>query len=225
MSFELDGTERLHFHFSLSRIGKGNGNPLQCSCLENPRDGGAWWAGIYGIAQSRTWLKRLSSSRMSFRIMYSIPFCGLFLLWYHNVLINLVIYFILILGKMNLLLSSSLWFFSVTKVIFVKESDLPHFFFSESRKEAVSWPFSKDIWSLGFCRNIYILKATVIITVWHWDNRRFQTKDHDQWKNIFLFFSVASASRNGKKGDKEFNRSIQITCCIYFTKAYRTIHW
>ena len=66
---------------------------------------------------------------MSFRIMYSIPFCGLFLLWYHNVLINLAIYFSLILGKMNLLLSSSLWFFSVTKVIFVKESDLPHFFF------------------------------------------------------------------------------------------------
>ena len=47
---------------SLSRIGEGNGNPLQCSCLENPRDGGAWWAAIYGIAQSRTRLKRLSSS-------------------------------------------------------------------------------------------------------------------------------------------------------------------
>ena len=55
-------TERLPFHFSLSCIGKGNGNPLQCSCLENPRDGGAWWAAIYGITQSWTWLKRLSSS-------------------------------------------------------------------------------------------------------------------------------------------------------------------
>ena len=55
-------TERLHFHFSLSCIGEGNGNPLQCSCLENPRDGGAWWAAIYGVAQSRTWLTRLSSS-------------------------------------------------------------------------------------------------------------------------------------------------------------------
>ena len=55
-------TERLHFHFSLSCIGEGNGNPLQCSCLENPRDGGAWWAAVYGIAQSRTQLKRLSSS-------------------------------------------------------------------------------------------------------------------------------------------------------------------
>ena len=51
-----------HFHFSLSRIGEGNGNPLQCSCLENPRDGGAWWAAVYGVAQSRTWLKQLSSS-------------------------------------------------------------------------------------------------------------------------------------------------------------------
>ena len=59
---ELDETERLHFHFSLSCIGEGNSNPLQCSCLENPRDGGAWWAAVYGVAQSQTWLKRLSSS-------------------------------------------------------------------------------------------------------------------------------------------------------------------
>ena len=55
-------TERLHFHFSLSCIGKGNGNPLQCSCLENPRDGGAWWAAVYGVTQSWTRLNRLSSS-------------------------------------------------------------------------------------------------------------------------------------------------------------------
>ena len=59
---ESDMTERLHFHFSLSCIGEGNGNPLQCSCLENPRDGGAWWAAISWVAQSRTRLKRLSSS-------------------------------------------------------------------------------------------------------------------------------------------------------------------
>ena len=57
---ESDTTERLHFHFSLSCIGDGNGNPLQCSCLENPRDGGAWWAAVYGVTQSRTRLKRLS---------------------------------------------------------------------------------------------------------------------------------------------------------------------
>ena len=60
---ESDTTERLHFHFSLSCTGEGNGNPLQCSCLENPRDGGAWWAAVYGVAQSRTRLKWLSSSR------------------------------------------------------------------------------------------------------------------------------------------------------------------
>ena len=60
---ELDTTEQLHFHFSLSCIGEGNGNPLQCSCLENPRDGGTWWAAIYGVAQSQTRQKRLSSSR------------------------------------------------------------------------------------------------------------------------------------------------------------------
>ena len=62
---ELDTTERLPFHFSLSCIGAGNGNPLQCSWLENPRDGGAWWASVYGVAQSQTRLKRLSSSSSS----------------------------------------------------------------------------------------------------------------------------------------------------------------
>ena len=60
---ESDRTGRLHFHFSLSCIGERNGNPLQCSCLENPWDGGAWWAAVYGVAQSRTGLKRHSSSR------------------------------------------------------------------------------------------------------------------------------------------------------------------
>ena len=58
-------TERLHFCFSLSCIGEGNGNPLQCSCLENPRDGGAWWAAVSGVTQSRTRLKQLSSSSSS----------------------------------------------------------------------------------------------------------------------------------------------------------------
>ena len=57
-----DMTEWLQFHFSLSCIGEGNSNPLQCSCLENPRDGGPWWAAVSGVAQSRTRLKRLSSS-------------------------------------------------------------------------------------------------------------------------------------------------------------------
>ena len=59
---ESDTTERLHFQFSLSYVGEGNGNPLQCSCLENPRDGGAWWAAVYGVTQSRTRMKWLSSS-------------------------------------------------------------------------------------------------------------------------------------------------------------------
>ena len=60
--WESDTTERLHFHFSLSCIGEGNGNPLRCSCLENPGNGGAWWAAVYGAARSQTRLKRLSSS-------------------------------------------------------------------------------------------------------------------------------------------------------------------
>ena len=58
-------TGRLRFHFSLSCIGEGHGNPLQCPCLESPRDRGAWWASVYGVAQSRTRLKRLSSSSSS----------------------------------------------------------------------------------------------------------------------------------------------------------------
>ena len=60
----MDSTERLYFHFSLSCIGEGNGNPLQCSCLENPRGRAAWWAAIPGVAQSRTRLKWLSCSKI-----------------------------------------------------------------------------------------------------------------------------------------------------------------
>ena len=61
---DSDTTERLPFHFSLSCIGEGNGKPVQCSCLENPREGGAWWAAAYGVTQTWTWLKWLSSSSM-----------------------------------------------------------------------------------------------------------------------------------------------------------------
>ena len=66
---ESDTTERLHFHFPLSCTGEGNSNPFQCSCLENPRDRGAWWAAIYGVAQSRTWLKWLSSSSNEYEMV------------------------------------------------------------------------------------------------------------------------------------------------------------
>ena len=66
--YESDMTERLHFHFSLSCSGEGNGNPLQCSCLENPRDGRAWWTAVYGVAESQTQLKQLSSSHPLERI-------------------------------------------------------------------------------------------------------------------------------------------------------------
>ena len=71
-SLESDTTERLHFHFSLSCIGEGNGNSLQCSCLENPRDGGAWWAAVYGVAQSWTQLKQLSISSSSLSLLQGI---------------------------------------------------------------------------------------------------------------------------------------------------------
>ena len=73
---ESDSTERLHFHFSLSCIGEGNGNPLQCSCLENPRDDGAWWAAVCGVSQSRTWLKWLSSSSSILLNIYTVSWCS-----------------------------------------------------------------------------------------------------------------------------------------------------
>ena len=76
---ESETTERLHFHFSLSCIGEGNGNPLQCSCLENPRVGGAWWAAVSGVAQSRTQLKRLSSSssKVNSKSKWNVPKTGI----------------------------------------------------------------------------------------------------------------------------------------------------
>ena len=89
---ESDMTGRLHFHFSLSCIGEGNGNPLQCSCLENPRDGEAWWGAIFGVAQSRTRLKQLSSSSGSFTytcvcvcvcvcVFVNVQKCSCWILW------------------------------------------------------------------------------------------------------------------------------------------------
>ena len=66
-------TGRIHFHFSLSCIGEGNGNPLQCSCLENPRVEGSWWAAVYGVAESRTRLKRLRSSSSRHLILLLLP--------------------------------------------------------------------------------------------------------------------------------------------------------
>ena len=95
---ESDTTERLHFHFSLSCIGEGNGNPLQCSCLENPRDGGAWWAAVCGVAQSRTRLKRLSSSSTLYRYSFSIL-----------LLIVLVMLLLCLIYKLNFIIGMYVW--------------------------------------------------------------------------------------------------------------------
>ena len=74
---ESDTTEQFRFHFPLSCIGEGgNGNPLQCSCLENHRDGGAWWAAVYGVTQSQTRLKRLSSSSMELTLQVPMQYCS-----------------------------------------------------------------------------------------------------------------------------------------------------
>ena len=71
--YQLDTTDQLHFHFSLLCIGEGNGNTLQCSCLENPRDGGAWWAAVHGVVKSQTRLKRLSSSSSILIVRFQVP--------------------------------------------------------------------------------------------------------------------------------------------------------
>ena len=79
------GSRRVrHWATSFSCIGEGNGNPLLCSCLENPRDGGAWWAAVYGITQNQTWLKRLSSSSNSKDIWRRASFICLFIIITHT---------------------------------------------------------------------------------------------------------------------------------------------
>ena len=97
--WELDMTRRLHFYFSLSCIGEGNGNPLQCSCLENPRDGGTWWAAIYGVAQSQTRLKRPSSSIAFEDIVSNLcsTFLKLYFVGFHQFDASLVIHFLKIM--------------------------------------------------------------------------------------------------------------------------------
>ena len=69
-SLRVRHDERLPFHFSLSCTGEGNSNPLQCSCLENPRDGGAWWAAVYGVTQSRTRLSDLAAAAAGYNILF-----------------------------------------------------------------------------------------------------------------------------------------------------------
>ena len=99
---ESDTTERLHFQFLLSCIGEGSGNPLQCSCLENPRDRETWWFASYGVTQSQTWLTQLSSSSSSIHI-WLFQYCLTIILWKTNLptrysvyiqfLLSLVLYF------------------------------------------------------------------------------------------------------------------------------------
>ena len=121
---EFDRTERLPFHFSLACIGEGNGNPLQCSCLENPRDGGAWWSAVYGVAQSRTGLKRLSSSSSSapiaiFLIVWG-RFCSLVFLFSSLVFLDYISPFT-ICCKAGFVVKNSLTFGSSEKLWFLHQ--------------------------------------------------------------------------------------------------------
>ena len=89
-----DTTERLQFHFSLWCIGEGNGNPLQCSCLENPMDGGAWWAAIYGVAQNQTWLKWLSRAEQAL-LWASKMLLGILTKDFHIILCHEIFFFLI----------------------------------------------------------------------------------------------------------------------------------
>ena len=103
--WESGTTERLHFHFSLSCTGEGNGNPLQCSCLENPRDRGTYWAAVSGVAQRWTWLKWLSSSSSSSSILW------ILLILLENHLIALLLLFVVYFLFPEFLLLSVLFLF------------------------------------------------------------------------------------------------------------------
>ena len=145
-------TERLPFPFSLSCIGEGNGNPLQCSCLENPRDGGAWWAAIYGVAQSQTRLKWLSSSssRTHFWTSVTEPIhedskvsCIIELLWELNKQFGLAI-----LSDIHW----NLWFLALRDDSFIQQSAFLKSFFSwTSAQSNSSWLCCKPakIWLLS----------------------------------------------------------------------------
>ena len=110
---ESDTTEWLHFHFSLSCIGEGNGNPLQCSCLEDPRDGGAWWAAIYAVAQSWTWLKRLSSSSSPIELAS----CSLVVPGGHR--LGIVLHFVFLSPFLPFPIQVLLWFLCATLIQYI----------------------------------------------------------------------------------------------------------
>ena len=142
---ESDTAERLHFHFSLSCIGEGNGNPLQCSCLENPRDGGASWAAIYGVAQSRTQLKRLSSSSSS-----STPFL------------------ITILSPTVCSWHCTLLLLSIILFLTTKFRTTP----GMRRKGRREWWLL--IRFLEICRKVYLVKVLSLISYWHFCLVKFE---------------------------------------------------
>ena len=112
---------RLHFHFSLSCIGEGNGNPLQCSCLENPRDGGAWWAAICGVAQSRTRLKWLSSSMVRWCFVLLFLVC-VFSCLFHFWMVSIAIPFSLLIFSNLLLIPYTIFVISCITVFISRSS-------------------------------------------------------------------------------------------------------
>ena len=135
----------------LSCIGEGNGNPLQCSCLENPRDGGAWWAAVYGVAKSRTWLKWLSSSSSSSRVLRGRTHESS-----HNALLQilLILFFYFLTSPSSLLKKSSFIFLNWILTLGHKTI----FWFLDLSVFSVSW-----LYCLSF--SIVTLECSIRITV------------------------------------------------------------
>ena len=173
-----DTTERLPFHFSLSCIGEGIGNPLQCSCLENPRDGGAWWAAIYGVAQSRTRLKWLSSSSRKSRLMQTDVFHDLtesdYLDWIQMMLQSLFMWHMT--SESLMMRSQSLDFQFGTICCYIK-SILFFFFFNLF----IYWPY------LTACR-ILILLLGVGPRPQKWKHQILMTKPPSNSLHTIFFF-------------------------------------
>ena len=154
-------TEWLHFHFSLSCTGEGNGNPLQCSCLENPKDGGAWWAAVYGVAQSRTRLKQLSSSSSS-----------------REILLCILKYFPCLWSYLSL---PSMLNFVKSVVEITLGNLIQPLYLVSSKTEGVApitYLISKDILTL-------ILYSTSVNNRWHWI---FMWKPKTKQQNSLIFY-------------------------------------
>ena len=197
--YKSDTTERLHFHFSLSCTGEGNGNLLQCSCLENPRDGGAWWAAVYGVAQSRTRLKQLSSSSSSISILafFLLTSFGSFKTW-----VRISWHFYWEVKSMYTLLASE-WAYDYIYQWKMAEISLCDFW---------SWVLKGYATSFLFTRTLSLGSLTITWEVWLPWNHHDGEVLHSGYQLQPSLFTLPYLQRYGDRAIKWFHRpAIQAT--------------